>query len=107
MLVKKNVLNETNKEGTFTQGFKDCNKIKRKVSQNLEDLQNLLIKLTVKASSDKAWLLYEFPFSLNLGDKPNDAQAWENYSSLYPVSTEDQFQLNSKENWWNIFDAAN
>ena len=46
MLVKKNVLNEINKkEGTFTQGFKDCNKIKRKVSQNLEDLQNLLIKL--------------------------------------------------------------
>ena len=54
MLVKKNVLNEINKEGTFTQGFKDCNKIKMKVSQNLEDLQNLLIKLTVKASSEKA-----------------------------------------------------
>ena len=32
MLVKKNVLNEINKEGTFTQGFKDCRKIKRKVS---------------------------------------------------------------------------
>ena len=46
-----------------------------KVSQNLEDLQNLLIKLTVKASSEKAWLLYEFPFSLNPSDKPNDAQA--------------------------------
>ena len=75
MLVKKNVLNEINKEGTLTQGFKDCRKIKRKVSQNLDDLQNLLIKLTVKASSEKAWLLYEFPFSLNLGDKPNDAQA--------------------------------
>ena len=74
MLVKKNVLNEINKEGTFTQGFKDCRKIKRKVSQNLDDLQNLLIKLTVKASSEKAWLLYEFPFSLNSGDKPNDAQ---------------------------------
>ena len=54
MLVKKNVLNEINKEGTFTQGFKDCRKIKRKVSQNLDDLQNLLIKLTVKASSEKA-----------------------------------------------------
>ena len=65
MLVKKNVLNEINKEGTFTQGFKDCRKIKRKVSQNLDDLQNLLIKLSVKASSEKAWLLYEFPFSLN------------------------------------------
>ena len=54
MLVKKNVLNEINKEGTFTQGFKDCTKIKRKVSHNLYDLQNLLIKLTVKASSEKA-----------------------------------------------------
>ena len=36
-----------NKEGTFTQGFKDCRKFKRKVSQNLEDLQNLLIRSTV------------------------------------------------------------
>ena len=48
MLVKKNVLNKINKEGTFTQGFRDCRKIKRKVSQNLDDLQNLLMKLTVK-----------------------------------------------------------
>ena len=75
MLVKKNVLNEINKEETFTQGFKECRKIKRKVSQNLENLQNLLIRLTVKTNSGKAWLLYEFPFSLNPGDKPNDAQA--------------------------------
>ena len=45
ILVKKNVLNEINKERTFTQSFKDCRKINRKVSQNLEDLQNLLIKL--------------------------------------------------------------
>ena len=75
MLVKKNVLNEINKKGTFTQGFKGGNKIKRKVSQNLEDLQNLLIKLPVKASPEKAWPLYEFPFSLSLGDKLNDAQA--------------------------------
>ena len=43
-LVKKNVLNEIKKEG-FTQGFKDCKKIKRKISQNLDDLQKLLIKL--------------------------------------------------------------
>ena len=77
MLVKKNVLNEIKKEGTFTQGFKDCSKIKGKVSQNLYDLQNLLIQLTVKVSSEKALLglLYEFPFSLNPGDKPTDAQA--------------------------------
>ena len=45
-----------------------------KVSQNSDDLQNLLIKLTVKASAAKTWLLYEFPFSLNPSDKPNDAQ---------------------------------
>ena len=51
-------------------------------------------------------LLYEFPFSLNPSDKPNDAQTWKNYSSLYPVSTEDQFQANSKKNWWNILEAA-
>ena len=76
MLIKKNVLNEINKEVTFIQGFKDCRKIKiiSKVSQNLDDFQNLLIKLTVKANLQKAWLLYEFPFSLNPGDKPNDAQ---------------------------------
>ena len=75
MLVKKKLLNEINKEGPFTQGFKYCGKIKRKVSQNLENLQNLLIRLTVKTNSGKAWLLYEFPFSLNPGDKPNDAKA--------------------------------
>ena len=74
MLVK-NTLNEIKKGRTFTQDFKNSRKIKRKVSQNLHDLQNLLIKLTVKASSEKAWLLYEFPFSLNPGGKPNDAQA--------------------------------
>ena len=32
MLLKKNVLNEINKEGTFTQDFKDYNKIKREES---------------------------------------------------------------------------
>ena len=80
--------------------------MKRKISQDLDNLQNLLIKLTVKASSEKAWLLYEFPFSLNPGDKPNDAQGWNNYSSLYAVSTEDQFQADSKKNWWNILEAA-
>ena len=35
MLVRKNVLNEINKEETCAQGFNDCRKIKRKVSQNL------------------------------------------------------------------------
>ena len=77
MTVRQNLLNEINEEETFTQSFNDCRKIKRKVSQNLDDLQNLLIKLTVKDSSEKAslGLLFEFPFSLNPGDKPNDAQA--------------------------------
>ena len=54
MLAIKNVLNAINNGGTFTQGFKDCRKIKRKVSQNLGDFQNLLIKLTVKANSENA-----------------------------------------------------
>ena len=71
----KSTLNEIKKGRSFTQDFKDNRKIKRKVSQNLDDLQNLLIKLTFKASSEKAWLLYGFPFSLNPGGKPNDAQA--------------------------------
>ena len=48
-------------------------KIKRTAYQNLDDPQNLLIKLTVKASAEKAYLLCEIPFSLNPGDKPNDA----------------------------------
>ena len=86
--------------------FQGLQENQKESTAKLDDLQNLLIKLTVKASSEKAWLLYEFPFSLNPGDKPNDAQAWKNYSSLYPVSTEDQFQANLKKNWWNILEAA-
>ena len=35
MLMRKNVLNEINKEEKCAQGFNDCRKIKRKVSQNL------------------------------------------------------------------------
>ena len=54
------------------------------------DLQNLLIKLTVNTSAEKTWLFYEFAYSLNPGDKPNDAQTWKSYSSFYPVSSEDQ-----------------
>ena len=37
ILASKSISNEINKEGTFTQGFKDREKIKRKVSQNLGD----------------------------------------------------------------------
>ena len=40
-----------------------------------DDLQKLLIKLTVKARAERAWLLYEFLFSLNPPDKLNDAHA--------------------------------
>ena len=54
----------------------------------------------------EAWLLYEFPVSLNPGDKPNDAQTWKSYSSLYPVSSEDQFQANSKKNWCEVLDSC-
>ena len=39
MLLKKNVLNDINKEGTSPQGFKDCRKIKTEVSQNLATLK--------------------------------------------------------------------
>ena len=40
MLVKNNVLNEINKEGTYTQGFKDCRKNqKESISKNLDDLK--------------------------------------------------------------------
>ena len=49
--------------------------IKRKVTRNLGELQDLLIKLTVlKPAQKKTWLFYEFPFSLNPGDKSNVAQ---------------------------------
>ena len=60
---------------------------------------NFAGKVTVKGRSEKVWLLYQFPFSLNPSDKPSDAQTRNNYSSLYPVITEDQLQANSKKNW--------
>ena len=68
----------------------------------------MLIKITVKISSEEGWLLYDsFHLdSLNPGDKANDAQAWKNYSLLYLVSTEDQFQVNSKKNSKDILEAT-
>ena len=73
---------------------------KGKFLQNFRRPSKLLIKWSGKASTEKAWLLYEFLFRLNLADKPNDAQTWSNYSSLY---TEDQFQANSeKKMMWNF-----
>ena len=56
---------------------------KGRLLQNFRRPSKLLIKWSGKASTEKAWLLYEFPFRLNLADKPNDAQTWRNYSSLY------------------------
>ena len=87
ILVNKSVLNEMNKEGILTQGFSDWMKIKRKVSQNLHDLQNLLIKLTVKVSAGKAWLLYEFPFNLNTGDKKILARNFVSMKTLHSRKT--------------------
>ena len=52
------------------------------------------MKLTVKASVEKAWLLYVLPFSLNPGLHLNHAQTLKNYSSLYP---EEEFQANLKK----------
>ena len=65
MLVKKNVLNEIKKEGTF--------------SRTAAKSKGKYLKIYIskfKVSSEKALLalLYEFPFSLNPGDKPTDAQ---------------------------------
>ena len=94
MLVKRSVLNEINK---FTQVFKNWRKIKRTAHQNLDDLQNLLIKWTDKASAEKAWILSEIPFSLNPGDKNQ---------IMHQLEREDQFLTNLKKKWWNILEAA-
>ena len=99
----RKVCYEINKVDTFPEGFKDNQK--DRISK-LDDLQNLLIRLTFKASAEKVWLLYEFPSSLNLGDKPNNVQTWQRCSSLYLVRREDQFWVNSKRNWLDIVEAA-
>ena len=70
MLLRKSVLNEIDKEGTFAQGLKNCKGNYRKDNYKKSKGKYLKILTTLKA-----WLLYEFPFSLNTGDKPNDAQA--------------------------------
>ena len=62
-----NVLNEINKGGTFTQ-FQGLQENQMQNISKFRNLQNLLIKFTVKDSSEKAWLLYEFPFSSKPGD---------------------------------------
>ena len=55
------------------------------------NLTNCLINVAVEARAEKAWLLYEFLFSLNPNDIPNDVGTWKNNSSSYPVITEDEF----------------
>ena len=45
MLANRNVLNEIIKEGAFTQGFKDCRKIKSKVSQKFRRASKLADKV--------------------------------------------------------------
>ena len=60
MLVEKNVLNEMNKEGSIHarfQGLQENQKESNSKFRQLSNCQKLLIKLTVKASSEKAWLL--------------------------------------------------
>ena len=81
-----NMLNEITKDEIFTQGFEDWRKIKRKVSHNLDNLPNLLIKLTVKASAEKVWLSYEFQFSFNPGYNKKWCTDMKNCLSLYLVS---------------------
>ena len=78
---KEEFIKSLNEVGTFAQGLNGWRKIKRTLSQNLDDLQNLLIKVTVKDRGKKAWLLYNFPFSLNPSEKSNDAQTWKSYLS--------------------------
>ena len=60
---KEECIKWLNKLGTFTQDVKGWRKITRTVYQNLDDLQNLQIKLTVNARAEKAWLPNEFPLS--------------------------------------------
>ena len=55
--------------------FKGLKKDQKDSISKLDNLQNLLINLTVKVSAEKAQVFYhEFVFSLNPVDKTNDAQ---------------------------------
>ena len=66
-------MKQIKKEHLLFQGLKED---RRKVSQNLGDLQNLLIKLTVlKPAQKKRDYIMSFHLSsLNPSDKPNLAQ---------------------------------
>ena len=74
MLAKKSLLNEINKEPTLTQGLKDWKKIKEKYLKIYATFKFVGKVNCFKTSAENAWLLYEFPSSLNPGDKPNVAQ---------------------------------
>ena len=75
-------------------------RLKGKLLQNFRRSSKLADNVIGKASAEKAWVLYEFPFRLNPSDKPNDVQTWKNYWSLY---TEDQFQANSEKKMMGHF----
>ena len=49
---KEKCIKWLHKVGTFSQGFKDWRKIKKTAYQNVDDLQKLLAKLTVKARAE-------------------------------------------------------
>ena len=55
MLVKRSVLNEKKKVGTYS-GFQGLKEDQRDSILKLDNLQNFLIKLTVKSSAEKEWL---------------------------------------------------
>ena len=90
MLVKK--IKWVNNESKYAQDSKYWRKIQRAVFQNLEDLTNLLIKLAVKARAKKTWNTNNIPNDITV-----DIDRWKSSSSLYPVTTEDQFQVYSKK----------
>ena len=72
MLVKKSVLDE--KSRYIHSRFQGLKEHRIDSISKLDDLQNLLMNLSLKINLEKVWLLYEFPFSSNPGDKANDIQ---------------------------------
>ena len=57
-----------------------------------EDLLNGKLHFLCSTSSEKARLLCDFPFGLNPGDKPTDAQAWNNYTQKVRKTSSKQIQ---------------
>ena len=60
---KKEFIKWNEQRRNIHSGFQGLKKDqKESCFKTLDDLQNLLIKWSGKASAEKAWLLYEFPF---------------------------------------------